>query len=540
MIRLRSLAITMAVVPAVASVQYPAAWPPVSEVPAEVTAFVDVAVIPMDSERILANQTVLVQNGRITALGPAAQVRVPEGTVRIDGRGQFLIPGLADMHAHLGLTTLDIATAERWLLLYALEGVTTIRNTDYRHGNDGLTGPGLLRLQARAAAGELLSPRIYTSGPWGPKRYISVVKDAPAPRLDSVAAYIAAYKAAGYDFIKVHDETTVIHDSVAAAARRVGIPVAGHMPGHSGRKMALERFQQTLTGMRSVEHLSGSRGTLTTWSDSGGRCPIADSSRGLAGSHPACVLEGVRFLAEVTQRAGTWSVPTLVLKGDGININGQHVKALQDAGAGLLLGTDAIPDSRGSPGQVHQELNALVRAGLTPYQALAAGTRNVAQYFGTLDSSGTVAVGKRADLVLLYGNPLADVRHTREPAGVMIKGRWLDRVALDQRLLALPASTTWLKFDLPGDPAASKEQRTQFATYVKNAVILADSLKMTPPSEKSSSERLRRRLTDELGAARTILTPKQRVAFDPKVRIWIRTQARQGYQVVVSGVTATP
>ena len=86
---------------------------------------------------------------------------------------------------------------------------------------------------------------------------------------------------------------------------------------------------------------------------------------------------------------------------------------------------------------VPRELAALVRAGLTPYQALVTGTRNPAEYFGTLDSAGTVAVGKRADLVLLAGNPLADVRHTAHPAGVMFGGRWLPRAEIDRRLAAL-------------------------------------------------------------------------------------------------------
>jgi hypothetical protein len=540
MIGLRSFAVVVVAVPMAVPAHYRDAQRPVPKALSEVTAFVDVNVVPMDRERVLANQTVLVHNGWITALGPVTQVKVPEGAVRIDGRGKFLIPGLADMHAHLALVTMDTAVAERWLSLYVLAGVTTIRNMDYRPGKDGLNGPSLLRLRVRAAASELLSPRIYTSGPWGPKHYISVDNNAPAPRLDSVAAYVAAYKAAGYDFIKVHDETAVIYDSVAAAARRLGIPVAGHMPGYKGTGMAFERFKQSLTGMRSNEHLAGFRVALRTWGDSGGRCPMADSGRRRVGSGRECELEGIRLLAETAQRANVWSCPTLVIKGNGYGINGQQVKALHDAGVGLLLGADAVPDSRGSPGQVHQELNALVRAGLTSYQALVTGTRNVAQYFGTLDSSGTVAVGKQADLVLLYGNPLADIRHTQEQAGVMIRGRWLDRVELDHRLLDSAGRNAWLKFSIPYDSAVSEEQGAQFGKHVKNVELLADSLKMVKPSEKMPYERLLRRLTDELGVARTLLTSEQRTAFDPKVRVWLRAQAEQGYQVTVPGVRLIP
>jgi imidazolonepropionase-like amidohydrolase len=112
------------------------------------------------------------------------------------------------------------------------------------------------------------------------------------------------------------------------------------------------------------------------------------------------------------------------------------VKTLQDAGVKLLLGTDAanviIPGF-----SIHRELNELVKSGLTPYEALVTGTRNVGEYLGTIDSTGTVAVGKRADLVLLTGNPLKDIRQTTRRAGVMIGGRWLPQEELARRLAAL-------------------------------------------------------------------------------------------------------
>jgi hypothetical protein len=112
----------------------------------------------------------------------------------------------------------------------------------------------------------------------------------------------------------------------------------------------------------------------------------------------------------------------------------QVVEALHDAGAGLLLGTDAPAGHPLVGFSVHRELVELVAAGLTPYEALATGTRNVAEYFGTLDSTGTITVGKRADLVLLAGNPLQDIHHTAQPAGVMLNGRWLSRKMLDRQL----------------------------------------------------------------------------------------------------------
>jgi adenine deaminase len=118
-----------------------------------------------------------------------------------------------------------------------------------------------------------------------------------------------------------------------------------------------------------------------------------------------------------------------------LEVSLQVVNALQDAGAGLLLGADMTLESPGFA--VHRELELLVLAGLTPYQALATGTRNVAVYLGTQDSTGTVAVGKRADLVLVDGNPLTDIRYTAGPAGAMVGGRWLARAELDARFDAV-------------------------------------------------------------------------------------------------------
>jgi imidazolonepropionase-like amidohydrolase len=427
------------------------------------TAFVDVSVIPMDSERILTGQTVLVQNGRITALGPMGQVQLPAGAMRIDGRGKVLIPGLADMHAHL--QPYDSAMAERMLFLWLANGVTTIRNMDYLHfpmyfGRSfklsRISGRSVLQLRARIAAGELLGPRIYTSGPWGRQRagdsMMTITRLGQPFTLgtqEDADQLIAAYKAAGYDFIKVHDENDSLYAQLVRAAHKVGIPFAGHVPNGVSLEHVLEAHQS------SIEHLSGYNRRLESPSN-------------------------IPALVTAIKSAGVWNCPTLLIVAlnarqigfatkvqwpeeryfsatthklhDSLRIDEeQHpadtveafqllaaqrqlVKALQDSGAGLLLGTDS-PAKSILPGfGVHRELQALVQAGLTPYQALTTGTRNVAAYFGTLNESGTVAVGKRADLVLLDANPLEDIRNTTRISGVMITGRWLPKAELDRRL----------------------------------------------------------------------------------------------------------
>jgi hypothetical protein len=367
------------------------------------------------------------------------------------------------MHAHL--QAYDSATAERLLFLFVANGVTTIRNMDYlpfpplrgtRGGGDiaKLGGPTLLGLRARTATGALLGPRIYTSAAWGggfPGDIPSMLKVAHGERpshetQEQVDTLVARYKAAGYDFIKVHDEDSTLYAYLVNAAQRVGIPVAGHVPAGMSLEQVLAAHQH------SIEHLTGYE------------------------DHPD-FSSNIPKLVAATKRAGVWNCPTLTIDAENDKVltpaavaqwperryytararhlqdalatdwhadsvaalqqliaQRQLVKALQDSGAGLLLGTDT-PAGTFVPGfAVHHELEALVAAGLTPYQALATGTKNVAAYFGTERESGTIAVGKRADLVLLDGNPLTDIRQTSQISGVMVGGRWLPRAALDHRL----------------------------------------------------------------------------------------------------------
>jgi imidazolonepropionase-like amidohydrolase len=462
------LTVVWPIVAAVLHAQSPVARPPVPGAPAGVTAFIGVNVVPMDAERVLPNQTVLVQQGWIIALGPSSQVRPPAGAVQVDGRGQYLIPGLADMHAHLReFHEPDSTEAERMLFLWLANGVTTLRNIDYQSHEDGQQ---TLRLRARAAAGSLWSPRIYTSGPWQccPDDPTQAQRGGPVSK--SVPQKVAAYKAAGYDFIKVRGERRPVFDSMVAAAAQLGMPLAGHVP------VELDRALQVYA---SIEHLRGYVPNVLWPADA----PKLRSTKDPA--YWATVRRQLDFsrlpaLAAATRRSGVWNCPTSLLRelsapevsgdtmaqwpemryvprairqqwfrqprasmaqagGEFVDAGRRVVKALQDSGAGLLLGTDA-PVAYVVPGfSIHRELQALVLAGLTPYQALATGTRNVAAFFSTLEESGTIAVGKRADLVLLAGNPLMDIRQTTRPAGVMIGGRWLSRAELDRRLADIEA-----------------------------------------------------------------------------------------------------
>lgn len=422
----------------------------------EATAFEHVNVIPMDTERVLADQTVIVRDGRIVALGPAAATPVPAGATRVDGRGKYLIPGLAEMHAHVPGPQ-NAAWQETVLFLYVAGGVTTIR---------GMLGhPSHLALKERLERGTPIGPRLWTSGP--------SVNGNSVQTPDSAVRTAAHQRTAGYDFIKIHPGLARdVFDSLDAAADRVGIRFAGHVPVAVGLPRALA------AGYWSIDHLDGYLEELA------GR--TGEESQWFAWQFaPDVDLDRIPVLARRTRDAGVWNVPTQTIMESfatretaeqlaarpelrylppqmrrqwiewkqaaptdaaarerldrWIDVRRRLVKALQDEGAGLLLGSDA-PQVWNVPGfSVHRELEAMVAAGLTPYQALAMGTSNVARFLGASDRAGTIAVGKQADLVLLDGNPLSDITHTTRRSGVMVRGVWIPQAEIQRRLDAIAA-----------------------------------------------------------------------------------------------------
>ena len=392
--------------------------------------------------------SLLISNGRIAAIGPAARITVPAKAEILDGRGKYLIPGLWNMHVHLGA----YADGERALAAFLAQGVTGLRDM-------GSPLDDILRLRQETNDGTILGPRMVVSGPiiQGPLPFqlpvFISVKDVAAAR-----ATVDMLRQRGVDFIKVQDAIPDdIYVAVATQARRDHLPYVGHIPP------TVLPEEATDLGQRSIEHLGGRfwgvligssaqesalhaqelqiyKDILTALGKN--EMPPTTSmrtefTRAIVESYdPKKAAELIRRF----RRNGTWQCPTLVvlhtLWADSaakytsedlrwadrlLAKNAEMVEMMQRAGVGLLAGTDLPPESRN--GSIHDELAYLVDAGLTPMQALQTATRNAAEFLGKLDTVGTVERNKAADLVLLTANPLDDIHNTARISAVIIRGR---------------------------------------------------------------------------------------------------------------------
>lgn len=394
-------------------------------------AFTEVTLVPMDRDTVIPGQTVVVRDGRIVALGSAARVAPPAEAARIDGRGKYLMPGLAEMHGHLPAERSQYA--EDVLFLWVANGVTTVR---------GMQGaPGQLAMRDAIARGELLGPMLYVSSPAMSGNRVETAEQA--------TALVREYHAAGYDHLKVHEGLSrEVYDAIATTAHEVGIPFAGHVTDAVTAFYAMDR------GQASIDHLDNMFDAVDGNAE---RIPelVGAAVRTNTGVVPTEVLWETVIMRPapldslIAARPETRFMPRDRVEGWHLSIADRGarpdaaaraafrrrlIEALYDGGALLVFGTDA-PQVFSVPGfSIHHEMRVMVEAGLTPYEVLVTGTRHIARYFGTDAETGTIAVGKRADLILLDANPLEDIANVARRAGVMVNGRWLPASELDARL----------------------------------------------------------------------------------------------------------
>ena len=390
----------------------------------------NVSILTMADSAMLGNQDVLVENGIIQKIGKGL---LPSSNATIiDGTGKYLMPGLADMHVHLSNQD---QWQKTWILLLVLNGVTTVRDM---HGE-----PAKLVLKDKIRDNEILGPNLYQTGKIVNSIDNRFYEYAPTPQRGR--EIVLQQKTAGYDFIKIYNELKKdVYHAMLDEAQKQEILVVGHVPDEVNVLDAINHLY-------TIEHLTGYK----EWNDS------------------EVYLNAPENYAEITASSNTWNCPTLLThlinwdkeritalinneevaklipnqlkkkREKHLNKNSkqktktvekygpQNIQRLQEmvlklykANAKLISGTDATPGfGIMIPGfSLHEELKLMVEIGIPLYDVLKMTTYNAALAMGKGKEFGTIEEGKRADLLLLNGNPLQNITNLGDRAGVMIRG----------------------------------------------------------------------------------------------------------------------
>jgi imidazolonepropionase-like amidohydrolase len=406
--------------------------------------FKDVNLVAMTSPKVAKKMTVVVQNGTIQEIFSSGSRKLPENATIVDGTGKYLMPGLAEMHGHIPPGNAPGGLVNDVLFLYLANGITTVR---------GMLGqPGQLDLRAQQRRGTLQAPNLYLAGPLFSGQTINSTQDA----IDRVKLQ----KMEGWDLLKVHEGLAVSeYDAMAKTAKENGMRFGGHVPEDVGVMHALEMGQETFDHMAGfVEYVNGDKGPadekklaelVKKVKDANAwivpTSALWDTLYGVTPLDKLKAYEELRYIPQNTVDA--WSkmyedrkkqTPEATAK----NVAENRIKifrALNKAGVKVLMGTDA-PQQFSVPGfSLHREMAWMTKAGMTPYEVLRTGTVNAGEYFSKQDSFGTVEPGRRADLVLLEGNPLENIANVAKISGVMVRGKWYARTDLDAGLTAIQA-----------------------------------------------------------------------------------------------------
>ena len=446
-----------------------------------VTAFVHVNLVPMKAEKILPDQTLIIKESRIAAIGPVKEVKIPDNSIIINGSNLYLMPGLADMHIHTDTQWLNGGWPVSPLDLFLVNGVTTIRD----FGPKGAPTGFALRWRNEINRGRLRGPTIYAAGPilYGP--------------VDDAAKIVRAQHKQGFDFVKLYSflSLTEFNDAIATA-KNLALYTAGHIP------FAVSLDGVLSAGMNEIAHIEeldfefldfdrSKRFDRREWfryilkkaTEQMGDLPD-ESTDELdldlqaqlkkivhqleASDTPLCttlavgdiILEKLfhadRLASQATSRYLPYGFFELLRQGKNrhqiqfkgyedfaprhFKLNQLLLRELHKGGVTLVLGTDAGPMGMGLvPGfSLHDELRIVVENGLSPYEALKMATVNAAKIINKMNANGnfgTIEVGKKADLLLLEGNPLDDIDNTKKILGVMASGQLFDKATLQRMII---------------------------------------------------------------------------------------------------------
>ncbi len=421
----------------------------------------NVNIVDVTDGSIRARQTVLIDNGKILFIGGKAMAN---GATVIDGAGKYLMPGLAEMHAHIPPPSPGRDMTKPYLFLYLSNGITTIR---------GMLGhPSHLPLRENVMNGDILGPRIFTSGPSLNGNSVQTVARA--------TEMVTEQADAGYDFLKLHPGIKLdVFDEIVRTAKAKGIPYAGHVSVFVGVDHAIK------SNYASIDHVDGFLEGLVPDGKE-----VNPESNGFFGFNFSEMADqsAITNLAATTKEHGVWVVPTQSLferwaspidadelgqatemkympastvkswvqskknltDNDAftdkrwqvfIDIRRQLIKALQEEGQGLLLGSDA-PQVFNVPGfSIHHEMEGMAKSGLTPLEIIQSGTINPAKFFGKETEFGQVKTGMSADLILIDGNPVESLSNIQQPEGVFVRGKYLSREFIDEELAKIAEMT---------------------------------------------------------------------------------------------------
>jgi imidazolonepropionase-like amidohydrolase len=486
---------------------------PIKAQESKTLAFDHVTVIDATGRPAQPDMTVVISGDRISALAKSGKIRIPEGTTVIDATGKFLIPGLWDMHTHAFMSQEDV---DFMLPQFVASGVVGIRDM---HGNLDAAKRAIAEFQS----GKRIGPRIYFAGPMidGPKPVSPTFPSAKT--VEEARRMVQWRKAGGVDFIKVYSRLTRDqYFAIVDEAKKQGLPFAGHVP------VSITAAEASDAGQKAFEHLMGVEMGVSSREDdlrqkqaAGENFEFPDGSvLRQTYSKPKADELFARFV-----KNGTWQVPTLVvIKAlatqfsepipatdprlkflpayvkefwgmkfpnfdetkfkDLYAFDSDLVGNLHRAGVKILAGSDT-PNPKVFPGSsLHEEMGLLVKAGLTPMEALQAATIQPARFLGRLDSQGTVETGKIADLVLLEADPLADISNTKKIEAVVLGGKLLDKVAIqgqwkEAQEAASRCKRTMQDFMKPAEPerlalTGGTLIEVESGTEVKDGVVLIE------------------------------------------------------------------
>lgn len=470
---------------------------PAGAVRSTAIAFVGVTVIDTTGGPSRPDQTVVVEGDRIVGLGGRRAVRVPRGATVVDGTGKFLIPGLCDMHVHSDVYEAIIPP------LYIANGITTVREMS--------GAEHLHRWRDRVEAGSQLGPRSIIASPlidgapglWAGLNAVSYLEVTDEPQARAAVRQVVRE---GADFIKVYSRLSPeAYFAVADEARRQRVPFAGHCPDNVPITEASRAGQRSLEHMWGTWYSTSSReaeirraitkiriepGDYNSWfnqvhplnwlaaqsfdpgkaarvfagfvTNRSRQVPTLIAMRAIAMPDEVSRTDWrLKYLPAATAGEWWWALDELFAAGRGPTEVAQHrelfdrqlqlVDEMRRAGVPMLAGTDSATPGCFPGFALHDELALLVRAGLTPMQALQAATLEPARFLGWQDHAGTIRRGNLADLVLLDANPLDDIRNTQRIRAVVVRGRFISAAERERMLAQVEAAAR----EVPADARAT-------------------------------------------------------------------------------------